>query len=172
MRKGGGRGMLSLSDDEDSDRPPWAGGKTELNDHINRNEDSGTSRGGDYGDLYVLLRDVNGVPELTEIEGEYYVQPIGVDGLPLELTGEGEVVNSALATEVEFGRLNIVRSPQSVLDMAFEEAMKVIEAPGAVISLDFGGRLVSTYPDPVTGVKRLLKPLIRHVKTWHCISIL
>lgn len=146
----GGHGMLPLSDD-DSDRPNWAQGNNELNDHINKNDQSGTTRGGDYGDLFALLRDVNGVPVLTEITGEYYVQPVGVDGLPLQLDAEGELVDAELATEVEFGRLNIVRSPQDILDMAFEEAMTVLEAPGAVISLDFGGRLTSTYPDPVTG---------------------
>lgn len=146
-----GQNFLDPLVDEDSDRPEWAGGNTDLNDHINRNEDSGTTRGGDYGDLYVLKRDINGVPEMIQIGEEYYVQPIDENGNELELDEEGELVDPTLAQEVDFGRLNIVRSPESVLSDAFEEAMKVLTAPGASITLDFCGRLTSTYPDPLTG---------------------
>lgn len=116
-----------------------------------RKNDSGTPRGGDYGDLYELLRLENGVPVLWQIGDEFYVQPVGVDGLALDLDGEGELVDPLLAIGVEFGRLNIVRSPPSVLDNALKEALKVLAAPYAVISLDFCGRLTSTYPDPVSG---------------------
>jgi hypothetical protein len=148
-----GQKEVTTSEDEDSDRPDWAGGNTDENPHIKGNDDSGTTRGGDYGDLYKLLRDVNGVPTMIEIDDpvEWYVQPVDAYGNTLELDGEGELVNPELAIEVDFGRLNIVRSPQSVLDQAFREAMKVLAAPGAVISLDFCGRLTSTYPDPVSG---------------------
>ncbi len=144
---------MPLSDD-DSDRPEWAGGNTDANYHINKNEDSATTRGGDYGDLFRLLRDVDGVPIMIgiAIEGsmEYFVQPVDADGIPIQLDAYGEIPEGAPTIEVEFGRLNIVRSPQSVLDQAFEEAMDVLEAPGAVISLDFCGRLTSTYPDPIS----------------------
>lgn len=146
--------------DDDSDAPVWAGGNTDANPHINRNEDSGTTRGGDYGDLYVLRRDLNGVPVLTtvDVDGdgiisdkEYFVQPVDADGNDILLDQYGEVPEGAPVIEVDFGRLNIVRSPESVLDQAFEEAMKVLTAEGAVISLDFCGRLTSTYTDPLTG---------------------
>lgn len=126
--------------DEDSDRPEWAGGNTDANDHIKGNDDSGTTRGGDYGDLYRLKRDLNGVPEMIQIGLEYYVRPVGADGLPLELDAEGELVDPTQAIEVDFGRLNIVRSPQSVLDQAMREALKVIDL-GDAFSLDFCGRL-------------------------------
>ncbi|QIA08057.1 hypothetical protein [Draconibacterium halophilum] len=136
--------------DDDSDRPEWAGGNTESNEHIKGNDESGTTRGGDYGDLYVLLRDDNGVPEMTEVDvdqdgiiedDEHFVQPIdALTGSVIELDQYGEVPESANPIEVDFGRLNIVRSPQSVLDQAFEEAMKVIEA-GDDFTLDFCGRL-------------------------------
>lgn len=131
--------------DPDSDRPPWAGGNTNENPHINKNDDSGTKRGGDYGDLYELLRDVNGVPEMTQIGEEWYVQPVDANGNTLELNEEGELVDPTLGLEVEFGRLNIVRSPESVLNQAFEEAMKVLDGDQATITLDFCGRLTSTY---------------------------
>ena len=148
-----GKNQQIPSVDEDSDRPEWAGGNTDANTHSKGNDDSGTTRGGDYGDLYQLLRTNNGVPimwqEPTTLE--WYVQPVDVNGDALDLNAEGELVDPTLATEVEFGRLNIVRSPQSVLDQAFAESMKVLKAPGAVISLDFCGRLTSTYPDPISG---------------------
>ena len=145
------KGGMWLESDTDSDRPDWSGGNTSDNPHINRNDESGISRGGDYGDLYVLLRDDNGMPDMIEIEGEWYVQPVGNDGEPLELDAEGELVTPELATEVDFGRLNIVRSPQDVLDQAFEEAVKTLTAPNAVITLDFCGRLTSTYDLLVNG---------------------
>lgn len=148
-----GQKEVTTSEDEDSDRPDWAGGNTDLNPHNKGNDDSGVPRGVDYGDLYQLLRTDNGVPimwqEPTTLE--WYVQPVDINGNPLELNAEGELEDPSLATEVEFGRLNIVRAPQSVLDQALDEAMKVLGADEAVISLDFCGRLTSTYPDPISG---------------------
>src|SRR5210317_2070631 len=76
-----GPGGILPDPDEDSDRPEWAGGNTDANEHIKGNDDSGTTRGGDYGDLYRLKRDLNGVPEMVKIGLEYYVQPVGEDGL-------------------------------------------------------------------------------------------
>jgi len=147
-----GQKEVTTSEDEDSDRPDWAGGNTDANDHIKGNDESGTTRGGDYGDLYKLLRDPNGVPIMTQIDNqEWYVQPVDALGNTLDLDAEGELENPELAIEVDFGRLNIVRSPQSVLDQALDEALKVLAAPGAQISLDFCGRLTSTYPDPISG---------------------
>jgi len=142
--------------DEDSDRPEWAGGNTDANTHIKGNDDSGTTRGGDYGDLYVLLRDGDGVPVMTwvdvdldglEDDEEHFVQPVDADGNTIDLDQYGELPEGAPVIEVDFGRLNIVRSPQSVLDQAYAEAMKVLDPANgsATISLDFCGRLVSHY---------------------------
>ena len=140
--KGNGGGSATTSEDTDSDRPDWAGGNTAENPHIKGNDDSGTTRGGDYGDLYKLLRDGNGVPVMIEIDNpvEWYVQPVDEFGNTLELDAEGELIDPTQAIEVDFGRLNIVRSPQSVLDQAFNEAMKLLET-AAEIRLDFCGRL-------------------------------
>lgn len=137
-------------EDEDSDRPEWAGKDgTGDNPHPSTNPSPGITKGGDYGDLYELARYVNGEPVMVQYnnQGEWFVQPIDEFGNHLDINEEGELVNPDDGLEVEFGRLNIVRSPPSVLEQAFEEAMKVIEAPGAVISLDFCGRLTSTYED-------------------------
>jgi len=137
--------------DDDSDRPEWAGGNTDANEH-NKQGDGGTNGGNtvDYGDLYVLLRDADGVPEMRKIDvfdeeglpdgSIYVVQPVDVNGETVELDGEGGVVDPTQAIPVDFGRLNIVRSPQSVLDQALGEALKVINA-GVAFSLDFCGRL-------------------------------
>ena len=159
--KYGGRGGIP-DPDEDSDRPEWAGGDTDANDHIKGNDDSGSTRGGDYGDLYELWRTEDGVPimwqEPTTLE--YYVQPVGINSLgdpyPLPLNEEGELDDPTLATGVEFGRLNIVRSPTSVLDQALSEALKALAAPGAEITLDFCGRLTSTYDD---GTETIVKTI-------------
>ena len=166
-----GKKDVTTSEDEDSDRPDWAGGNTDENPHIKGNDDSGTTRGGDYGDLYVLRRDFHldptdlkygqsGVPILTEmiIDGvlEYFVQPIDAAGNIIELDQYGEVPEGAPVIEVDFGRLNIVRSPQSVLDQALSEARKVIDY-GEGFSLDFCGRL--TIWNTVDGVLTVTKTI-------------
>lgn len=145
-----GKGGMLPEVDEDSDRPAWAHNDS-INIHVRGNESSGTTRGGDYGDLYKLLRDQNGVPVMWQEPTtlEWYVQPIGADSLPLELDAEGELLDPTLATEVDFGRLNIVRSPQSVLDQALAEALKLINT-GEAFSLDFCGRLTVWNTDTVT----------------------
>ena len=155
--------------DPDSDRPDWAGGNTGENPH-NKQGDGGTNGGNtvDYGDLYVLNRNDDGVPILTEIEVEdeegnyletiYVVQPIAEDGRLLLLDAEGGLLPEELefAQPVDFGRLNIVRSPQSVLDQALGEALKVIRA-GEEFSVDFCGRL--TIWNTVEGVLTVTKTI-------------
>jgi len=151
-KPGGGMGVP----DPDSDRPAWAGGNTIENPH-NKKDSGGTTggSGGDYGDLNVISRDADGVPDIvTMVVDEktiYLYQPLDAAGNELEYNEEGVLVNPELVVPVDFGRLDIVRSPQSVLDQAFGEALKVLKANGAVITLDFCGRLTSTYTDPLTG---------------------
>jgi len=160
---GGGGG------DDDSDRPPWAGGNTDENPHKKGNDNSGTTRGGDYGDLYVLDRNLDGVPNMAELpvldeegiptgETFWVVRPVDEDGNLLELDAEGGLTEESLllAQSVEFGRLNIVRSPQSVMDQAMREALKVINA-GEAFSLDFCGRLTTW--NTVDGVLTITKTI-------------
>lgn len=153
-----------LSPDDDSDRPDWSGGNTDENPHSKGNDDSGTKKGGDYGDLYEILRDMenSGIPMLVPIAGEYYVRPVdeygdeilrwtddenSVDNYTPDEELWGELMRPEDVIEVDFGRLNIVRSPISVLDQALGEALKVLDPPSglAEISLDFCGRLHSYY---------------------------
>jgi len=162
--KGPGAGMGGP--DPTSDRPDWSGGNTVENPH-NKKDQGGTTggSGGDYGDLYVLYRDINGVPEMTGRdadengvveEDEYFVQPLDVDGNVIILDQFGEVPPDATPVPVDFGRLDIVRSPQSVLDQAMGEALKVINA-GEKFSLDFCGRI--TIWNTVEGILTITKTI-------------
>jgi len=150
-----------------------------------------------YGDLYVILRDENGVPML---DGNGCIQPIAVtdsvepitvtycwdetnevltqcaegedpdieidvtDGEPLtlaylEILVEGEAVPvvecelteemTAWVQSVDFGRLNLGRAPESVIEHAFDEAVNKMNV-AQEITLDPAGRLLLTLPDTET----------------------
>jgi hypothetical protein len=126
-------------------------------------EDQGGS-GGIYGDLIICLRDINGMPvyfPMVDDHGdlEYYSRPIMIDaatGEPLIIDGayqtfalndEGEPIvedDDYMVKEVELGRLNLIRSPQSVLDAALEEAINGLTQPGVTsIQTDASGRLIA-----------------------------
>lgn len=116
----------------------------------------GSGGGGDlYGDLWVLLRDLdpsdgggNGEPVLDD-NGQ--VVPVGLDAetgeiFPIHLVdageGEWEVPPELLGSiqEVDLERANIIRSPDSVKEAALEEALAKIEA-GTEITADASGRI-------------------------------
>jgi hypothetical protein len=139
---------------EDSDRPAWAGpGATEP-------KPGGGIKGGDtqkgtlYGDLYVILRDDDGVPVLVKwVDGQqvvypgsgstdgWYVQPLDADGNPIPLDEEGHAIDESLTVEVELGRLNVARAPEQVLDHSLVEALSKL-AGATEVTLDPSGRLV------------------------------
>tara|TARA_R110001606_G_scaffold121486_1_gene253699 strand:- start:2601 stop:3806 length:1206 start_codon:yes stop_codon:yes gene_type:complete len=126
--------------DEDSDKPAWAGGGGGKNDRGDKPSTAGSARGDLYGDMYVILRDDNGVPILNE---DGFVQPIDADGNPIPLDEEGAPIDPSLATEVELGRLNVGRAPTQVLDRRAEEVIVMLNS-ATDISLDAAGRLVLT----------------------------
>ncbi len=137
------------SEDEDSDRPTWAGVPGKDGKPGRGNASSGTKKGTLYGDMYVLLRDENGVPILSD---DGFVQPIDEDGNPIELDAEGAPINPELAMEVEIGRMNVGRSPKFVLSTRYEEALLAINAADEV-TVDAAGRLtLITNDDPATEV--------------------
>jgi len=75
----------------------------------------------------------------THDDGSYWV---------FDLNAEGEVIDDPLdewiVKEVEFGRLNIVRAPQPVLDAALQEAIGALLQPGvSFITTDASGRLIA-----------------------------
>ena len=129
------------------------------------NGGSGGGQGGGagvYGDLLVVLRDADGLPLFVPIDDEhgtkYYAQPIKheeVTEKPVRLNDsyavfalneEGEMIPEVgyIAKEVEFGRLNVVRAPQSVLDQARGEAVTALTQPTVInIITDVAGRLMA-----------------------------
>ena len=131
--------------DEDSDRPAWAGGNKDLNPHRGDGNAGGdTKKGGDYGDLWVVLRDDLGNP-ILDANGN--IQPC-LDAACTEvvqLTADGELppeyADNVIA--VEFGRLNIARSPSSVLEHSLVEALSKLDGGvfGTTVTLDPSGRL-------------------------------
>ncbi len=124
---------------EDSDRPIWAGVKGGKAGAGTRPASSGTKKSDLYGDLWVILRDANGVPILNSA-GQ--VQPIDANGNLIPLDAEGNPIDPTLVQTVEFSRLSVSRAPAKVLDHALNEAIATITAPNAVITLDVAGRIV------------------------------
>ncbi|HET6445237.1 MAG TPA: fibronectin type III domain-containing protein [candidate division Zixibacteria bacterium] len=126
-----------------------------------------------FGDLYVILRNESGVPML-DVDG--CVQPISsMDGIAEVNTADGVITITAVEGEpftlatytdtagdlvecelteamadwaqaVDFGRLNLGRAPQEVIDHAFDEAIKAMNDSTA-IGIDPVGRLVLTRTD-------------------------
>lgn len=136
----GGRPEDVGSGDEDSDRPTWAGTP---GGSAGRGSPPDAGGGGDlYGDLYIILRDDQGVPILSP---EGFVQPIDAQGDLIPLDAEGAVLPEyeALVQEVDIGRTNVARAPEDVLDGRSEEVLEILNAATA-ISFDPAGRLVVT----------------------------
>ena len=126
--------------EEDSDKPAWAGGGGGKNDRGEKPSTAGSARGDLYGDMYVILRDDNGIPILNE---DGFVQPIDADGNVIPLDEEGAPIDPTLAIEVELGRLNVGRAPTQVLDRRADEVIALLNS-ATEISLDAAGRLVLT----------------------------
>lgn len=126
--------------DEDSDRPDWAGTP---GGSAGRGTPPDAGGGGDlYGDLYVILRDDQGVPILT---ADGFVQPIDAEGNLIPLDAEGAILPEyeALAQEVDFGRLSVSRAPDDVLEGRSEEVLLALTS-ATEVTLDAAGRLVVT----------------------------
>jgi len=132
------------------------------------NTQPGVSKGTLYGDLYVIVRDLNGAPvpyswvwsedgttPLYPVEDSHgFSQPVAHDPsgvLPAEFLGlvpldaEGLVpdVYAVYTQPVEFGRLSLARAPSDVIDKAYAEALTAINTCDS-IGLDPAGRLLLT----------------------------
>lgn len=127
-------------------RPDWAGGggNHDSTGHGNGkgsgNPNAGTKKGDTYGDMYIILRDDNGIPILNS---DGYVQPVDANNDPLPLDEEGNLIDEEAAIEVEIGRLNVSRSPAKVLDRRLTEVHIFLEQADA-ITTDPAGRLLVT----------------------------
>ena len=122
---------------------------------------SGSGSGDLYGDLWVLLRDLdpsdgggNGEPILDEND---QVIPIGYDAttgetFPIHLVmgtdGSYEVPADLLpfVQEIDMERANIIRSPDSVVASALEEALGKIEAGTSITTSASETSVVSLAP--------------------------
>ena len=139
-----GKTTPKAADEEDSDRPSYAGTSGKEGKPGRGNTASGTKKGDVYGDMYVILRDANGVPILKQLaDGTWVVQPVDKDGNVLPLDAEGNLIDATQAIAVELGRLNVGRSPLTVLSSQYEEVLKAINDADSV-TLDASGRLVLT----------------------------
>lgn len=138
---------------EDSDRPDWAGPGATAPKPGGGSQGSDTKKGGDYGDLWTILRTDDGVPILVKwVDGEQvvctgnttgcFVQPLDASGNPIPLDAEGHPLDASLPVEVELGRLNIARAPEKVLDHSLVEALKKLST-ATEVTLDPSGRLVA-----------------------------
>jgi len=138
-------GMLAVGAGTWAERPPGAGGG------------GGGKKPPDYGDLFVLYRDADGIPLLT---GDFCQQPLAAgtfDGC-IQIPGTSEPEDCRLipvdpatcsvepayaiyTQEVEFGRMNEARSPESVFEAQLEEVIIELGTAGCV-TLDPAGRPV------------------------------
>ncbi|MHA6476903.1 hypothetical protein ACX1DW_05345 [Stutzerimonas sp. KH-1] len=168
-RMGGGHGAVDKifrvdpAAEEDSDRPEWAGVKGGKAGGGGKPFGAGTKKGDLYGDMYILLRDVNGVPledangdelvvafyydstgalvPVTDADGKLVAIPRNEEGDLLTSVTVGDTTYDVVPGEVELGRLSVGRSPSKVLDHALNEALSKLTADGAVIAIDSTGRL-------------------------------
>ncbi len=120
---------------------------------------SGSGSGGgmekpDYGDLIVIERDKYGIPVLDALG---CLQPLDINGNLIPLDGECEVLDGASVVEVDFGRLNLARSPEKVRQQALDEVIQAIK-DCLRVSLDPAGRLALKYKivNPDTGIKEVV----------------
>jgi len=131
----------AAGEEEDSDRPDWAGEKGgKAGTGGGKPPTAGSARGDTYGDLWVILRDDQGVPILSDAG---FVQPLDAQGNLIPLDSEGAPLDPTLVVEVELGRTNVGRSPTRVLDTRASEVVTMLNDADAV-SLDAAGRLVVT----------------------------
>lgn len=111
------------------------------------NNTGGTGKGDLYGDLFVILRDGDGIPILTE---EGFVQPIDEAGNLIPLDEEGAPIDPEAVIEVELGRTNVGRAPEIVLETRTDEVLAILTDPIYVsITQDAAGRLLLTDSDGV-----------------------
>jgi hypothetical protein len=134
-----GRVFEEQEDDGPSDEakgPGYKGGRTTTG----KPPGAGSKKGDIFGDLWVILRDANGVPILNAAG---FVQPLDKDGNLIPLDSEGAPIDESLVVEVELGRSNVARSPEKVLDKSLDAVVSAINAADSV-AFDDAGRLVLT----------------------------
>ncbi|MFG6160437.1 hypothetical protein ACGTNG_16695 [Halomonas sp. 1390] len=168
MGGGQGRGQMGGSAESDVFRddaggPPEGKGQGSA-DRGGKPDNAGggggpdSGKGGDYGDIVIILRADDGTPILddngniqpclvagcTEDNPDSYTQLVEVD--------EGDYEMPEGVIPVEFGRLNVARSPESVTDHSLAELLskldgETITAETLDAMTDDAGRLLVTNDD-------------------------
>jgi len=151
-------------EEEDSDRPAWAGVKGGKAGGGGKPGGAGTKKGDLFGDMVVILRDSNGAPVLDPVTGlvqviAYYYPTGSTTLVPLKdaagnlvvipYVGDelaktvtiGTTTYEVYGAEVDLGRLSVARAPEKVLSHSLDEALTKLTATGAVIGLDAAGRV-------------------------------
>lgn len=119
-----------------------------------------------YGDLYVVLRYQGGeTRKIPKVDGEgnpVYVYNSWADPVNGTVTYTGGVLWTGLVQEVSFGRMNVSKAPEALMQASFDEAINSINSAIA-IEADAAGRLLLTREvyselevDPATGTPVLL----------------
>ncbi|WP_432695808.1 hypothetical protein ACQUQP_14870 [Marinobacterium sp. YM272] len=141
--------LLAEEDDgEDSDRPEWAGQSGNEGKPGGGNSGSDRLKGDDYGDIVILLRNDDGTVYHPNDDESLSVAILS-DGSQIELINgelpEGTILPEGVTLqEVEFGRLNVARSPTTVIYHSLTEALSKLDGGvlGEDVTLDESGRLV------------------------------
>lgn len=150
-------------EEEDSDRPAWAGVKGGKAGGGGKPGGAGTKKGDLFGDMVVLLRDTNGEPilvnGLVQVIAYYYPEgsttlvplkdasgnlvtiPYNAEGDLLPTVTLDGVTYDVVGAEVDLGRLSVARAPEKVLSHSLDEALAKLTADGAVLALDSAGRV-------------------------------
>ena len=118
---------------EEAKGPQHSGGKATTG----KPGTAGTKKGEDLGDLWVILRDQNGGPDLNT---DRFDHP-GDNLIPLD--AEGAPIEARLVQEVALRLSNVGRALTKVLDKSLDDAVKAINDADSV-SIDDSGRLVVT----------------------------
>ncbi len=147
-------------EEEDSDKPEWAGVPGRDGKPGRGNTEPSAKKGDLFGDMYVILRDENGVPVLTP---EGFVQPLDKDGNLIPLDAEGAPTIEDAVVEVEIGRLNVGRSPSHVLDARLNEAVTNLNSATS-LSIDAAGRLTYVVDGVTKTIDAPLENLALYVK--------
>jgi hypothetical protein len=137
-----------------SNRPVTAGSGT----NGGPSTTAGSKKGDLFGDLYVILRDSNGVPILSP---DGFVQPLDAEGNLIPLDEEGHPLDESLTVEVEIGRLNVGRAP---LDVLLNRSVEVVDLlkTATDITTDPAGRLILT----VDGVQKTIDSPLENLAVY------
>lgn len=139
---------LLAEEEEDSDRPSWAGQSGNEGKPGGGNSGGDRMKGDDYGDIVIVLRNDDGTLYHPN-DDESVTVAILSDGSQVELINgelpEGTILPDGVTLqEVEFGRLNVARSPTTVIEHSLTEALSKLDGLtlGEDVTLDASGRLV------------------------------